>query len=249
MMKVELKTKEDIQIMRLGGKIASRILKILKSKTKEGVTTEYLDKLAEDLILKSDAKPSFKGFGNYPCSICASINNEVVHGIPKNRILKKGDLVSIDIGVFYKGFHTDTALTTSIGKITSQDKKLIKVTEKSLYEGIKKCKAGNYLGDVQNAIQKTIEDGGFGIVRDLAGHGVGKKLQEPPSILNFAKAGTGLELEEGMTLAIEPMVTAGDWRVKVLEDGWTVVTIDGSHAAHFEHTVAITKNGAKILTR
>lgn len=247
-MNIELKSSGDIAKMRLGGKIAGKVLLELKNRLKEGITTSELDKIAEKLILGAGAKPSFKGYCSYPGSVCISVNDEVVHGLPGSRALKNGDLVSLDVGVYYQGFHSDTALTAPVGKITSKAQKLLDVTLKALKEGIKECRIGNHLGDVQAAVQRTVENEGFGIVKDLAGHGIGRKLQEAPSISNFGKTGSGPKLLEGMTLAIEPMVAAGDWHVKVLEDGWTVVTLDGSLSAHFEHTVAITKNGPKILT-
>lgn len=248
-MQIELKTKEEIAKMRLGGKIASRILDELKSKVKAGVTTAELDKMAAKMIVHAGAKPSFKGFNGYPNALCVSVNDEVVHGIPKARVLKNSDIVGLDIGVFYQGFHTDTARTYGVGRIENKAQRLLDVTWKSLEEGIKMAKPGNHLGDIQAAIQRTAEKAGFGVVRDLVGHGVGRKLQELPAIPNYGNPGTGPKLEVGMTLAIEPMITAGDWHVKILEDGWTVVTLDGSFSAHFEHTIAITKNGVEILTR
>lgn len=249
-MKIDLKTKVEIDTMRLGGKIASRILNYLKSQVVEGVTTAKLDQLAEKMILEAGAKPSFKGYRGYPGSVCISVNDEVVHGIPGPRVLKKGDLVGLDLGVFYQGFHTDTALTCVVGgKMSPEVKKLLEVTSLSLERGIKLCKEGVYLGDVQNVIQETIEGAGFGVIRDLVGHGVGRTLQEPPQIPNYGISGTGPILKEGMTLAIEPMVSMGDWQVEILDDNWTVVTRDHSLSAHFEHTIAITKTGAEILTK
>ena len=249
-MKIELKSEQEIAKMRLGGKIASRILNYLKNQVKEGVTTAYLDKMAEKLIIEAGAKPSFKGYQNYPGSICISVNEEVVHGIPSNRVLKNGDVVGLDLGVYYQGFHTDTALTCVVGdEISPEIKKLLDVTLKSLFEGIKLCQPGVHLGDVQNAIQKTVEKVGFSVIRDLVGHGVGRALQEAPPIPNYGQYGTGPILEEGMTLAIEPMVAMGDWHVKILSDHWTVVTSDKSLSAHFVHTIAITKDGAEILTK
>lgn len=248
-MKIELKNQAEIEKMRLGGKIASRILKYLRNQVKEGVTTLVLDQMAEKMILEAGAKPSFKGFQGYPGSICISVNEEVVHGIPSARILKNNDVVGLDLGVYFQGFHTDTALTCVVGDVILPEiKKLLEVTSQALSEGIKLCKAGVYLGDVQNVIQKTVEEAGFGVIRDLVGHGVGRALQEPPQIPNFGKPGTGPILEEGMTLAIEPMVSMGDWRVKILNDHWTVVTADKSISAHFEHTIVVGKNNAEILT-
>jgi len=248
-MKIDLKSEEEIAKMRISGKIASRILKEIKNMVKEGVTTAEIASMAEKLILEAGAKPSFKGYQHYPAAICVSLNDEVVHGIPKNRVLKIGDIVGLDLGVYYQGFHTDTALTCPVGRISPEARKLLKVTEKALKKGISACREGKFLGDVQFAIQKTIEKAGFGVIRDLVGHGVGKNLQEAPPIPNYGQPGTGPRLERGMTLAIEPMVSSGDWHVKVLPDGWTVVTLDGSLSAHFEHTVAITARGVEILTK
>lgn len=249
-MKIELKNQAEIEKMRLGGKIASRILKYLESQVKEGVTTLELDQMAEKMVREAGAKPSFKGFQGYPGSICISVNEEVVHGIPGKRVLKNSDVVGLDLGVYFQGFHTDTALTCVVGdNISPEVKKLLDVTYQSLLSGIKLCKAGVYLGDIQNMIQETVEKAGFGVIRDLVGHGVGRALQEPPQIPNFGKPGTGPILEEGMTLAIEPMVSAGDWHIKILDDHWTVVTADKSLSAHFEHTIVVGKNNAEILTK
>ena len=248
-MKIDLKTPEEIEIMREGGKIAARVLIYMEQIAKPGMTTSELDTVAEKMILAAGAIPSFKGFKGYPASICVSINDEVVHGIPSDRQLEVGDIVGIDVGVYFKGFHTDTAITIGIGKISEKAQKLINATKASLQNGIAKVKAGVYLGDAQNAIQQTIEQAGLTVIRDLTGHGVGRELQESPSIANYGQKGKGLLLTEGMTLAIEPMTAAGDWRVMMLEDGWTVVTADGSLSAHAEHTVAVTHGGCEILTK
>lgn len=247
-MGIELKTKPQIEKMRLGGRIASRILNKLKSYIKPGMTTKELEVLADKLFKKAGAKASFKGYHGFPASICISVNEEVVHGIPGNRKLKSGDIVGVDVGVVFAGFHTDTAITCPVGKISPQTKNLIKITHLALKKAIVDCRPGRHLGDIQHIIQKTIEKANFGVIRDLSGHGIGKKLQESPSIPNFGKPGTGPKLKVGMTLAIEPMVSAGDWHVKVKEDGWTVVTFDKSLSAHFEHTILINKGGAEILT-
>lgn len=234
--------------MRLGGKIASRVLNDLKKHLRPGISSKELNLMAEKMILELGGKPSFKGYRNYPAAICASINEEVVHGLPKERTVKEGDLVGLDLGVIYRGFHTDTAITCSVGKISQEAQKLLKVTEKALAQGIKMALPGNFLGDVQSAIQNTIEGAGFGVIRSLVGHGIGRDLQEYPPVPNFGKKGGVPRLEIGMTLAIEPMVSAGDWHIKTLDDGWTVVTADGSLSAHFEHTIAITEKGPEILT-
>lgn len=248
-MSIEIKSKNEILKMRLGGKIASRILEKLRKSIKAGITTQELDYLAQKLMIKAGARPSFKGYRGYPGAICVSLNDEVVHGLPGKRILKKGDLVGLDLGVYFQGYHTDTATTVGIGKISPKAQKLIWVTREALTQGIKACRPGAYLGEVQFAIQKTVEEAGFGVVRDLSGHGIGKNLQESPSIPNFGQPGTGPILKEGMTLALEPMVTAGNWQVKILDDGWTVVTVDGSLSAHFEHTIVVTETGVEVLTK
>ncbi len=227
MNEISIKTKEEIKIMRAGGKIAARVLEKLKKKILPGMTVKELDTLAEKEILKAEATPSFKNYHKYPATTCVSVNEEVVHGIPTNKIIHEGDLVGLDLGVFYKGYHTDTAVTIGVGKITPHAQKLRDITESALKKGIKAIKPGVHLGDIQEIIQKEIEKNGFGVIRDLSGHGIGKNLQESPSIPNFGKTGTG----------------------PVLKDGWTVVTADRSLAAHFEHTVAITKTGAEVLTK
>ncbi len=247
-MKIDLKTPKEIEIMRAGGKIASYILNELKKSIKPGITTKEIENMTDKLVERNKVKASFKGYRKYPSSICISINEEVVHGLPSNRVLKEGDIVSLDLGIFYKGFHTDTAKTFPVGEITPQARKLIEITKKALQEGIKDSREGNFLGNVQNTIQNVIEKEGFGIVKDLVGHGVGKNLQESPAIPNYGKPGTGPKLQEGMTLAIEPMVAVGGWEVKISKDRWTVVTADKSLSAHFEHTIAVTKKGPIILT-
>lgn len=244
-----IKTKEEIEEMRKGGRIAASILNKLKESAKPGVTTLELDYLAERLISEANVRASFKGFGGYPAHICTSINEEVVHGIPSKLILKEGDILGIDLGILCNGFHTDTALTCAIGKINPDAQKLIEVTKKSLDKAISIIRPGIRLGDIGNLIQSTVEKEGFSVVRDLVGHGIGKDLQEKPSIPNYGKKSEGLILKEGMTLAIEPMVNTGDFKVKVLDDGWTVVTLDKSLSAHFEHTIVVTKTGAEILTK
>jgi len=245
---ISIKSKKEIEIIREGGKIAARILKILAKNAKAGVKAKDLDKIARQEIKKAKVKPSFLGHAGYPATICVSIDDGVVHGIPTDRKFKEGDIVGLDLGVEYRGYHSDTAITVGVGRISKEKKRLLEITEKSLYEGLSLVKDGVYLGDVQNKIQKTIEKAGYSVIRDLAGHGIGKNLQEPPSIPNFGKPGTGPILKEGMVLAIEPMVAEGDWHVKILDDGWTVVMADGSASAHFEHTIAVKKDGYEILT-
>ena len=249
MSKISLKTKKEIAIMRAGGKIAGEVLAELSKATKPGVTTLELNDLAEKIIISHGATASFKGFKGYPAATCISVNNEVVHGIPSNRKLVDGDVVGIDVGVFYQGLHTDTAVTVGVGKVSEKAQKMINITKQSLENGLSKIKAGVYLGDAQAEIQKTLETGGLGVIRDLTGHGVGRELQESPAIANYGRKGQGLILEEGMTLAIEPMSTMGDWHVLMLDDGWTVVTADNSLSAHFEPTIVVTKDGYEILTK
>lgn len=249
MSEIELKTKQDIAIMRAGGTIAARVLSELAKAAKPGKTILVLDTLAEEIIKKAGGTPSFKGFKGYPAATCISVNDEIVHGIPSDRVLVDGDIVGIDVGVYYKGFHTDTAITVAVGQISSEAQKLIDTTKKSLDIAIKMIKPGLHLGDIQAEIQETIEGAGFSVIRDLAGHGVGRNLQEAPSIPNYGQNGHGLVLKEGMTLAIEPMTAMGDWQVKMLDDGWTVVTADQSLSAHFEHSIAVTKAGCEILTQ
>ncbi|MBU0533581.1 MAG: type I methionyl aminopeptidase [Candidatus Omnitrophica bacterium] len=247
---IPIKSKEEIKILSEANKIVARILKSIKTIVAPGINTKELELFAEDLINKEGAIPAFKGYMGYPSSICASINEEVVHGIPSDkRILKNGDIVSIDLGVKVKGYYGDAAVTYSVGEISDEAKELIEVTEKALYKGIEKARAGNYLFDISWAIQSLVEDKGYGIIRDFVGHGIGKQLHEGPQIPNFGKPHTGPILREGMVLAIEPMVSQGTWEVKVLDDGWTAVTLDNSLACHFEHTIAIMKNGPVILSK
>jgi len=247
-MSVILKTKEEIDIIREGGKILAAAIKHLEKMVKPGITTLELDRAAEAFILSHGAKPAFKGYDGFPYSLCASINENIVHGYPSNYALKDGDLVKLDLGVLYKGYNTDMAVTVSVGNTTFEAKRLINATKKSLRLGIKKAKIGNTIGDIGNTIQRFIEDQGFGVVRDLCGHGIGKTVHEDPMILNYGKRGTGANLVEGMVICIEPMVTAGDYNIKPSKDGYGYATRDGSLAAHFEHTIAITKSGPKILT-
>jgi len=249
MAKVTLKTESEIEIMRQNGALAAQILKEIKATAKPGLTTKALDEIATGMIEKAGGVPSFKGFRGYPAALCISVNSEIVHGIPGPRKLKEGDIVGVDIGILKNGYHVDTAITFGVGKVSQEAEKLIQVTKESLDNGLSIIKAGIYLGDVQAVIQKTIEAAGFSVIRELTGHGVGKNLQEDPSIPNYGRTGTGLILEKGMTLAIEPMVSVGDWHVKVAKDGWTVSMKDNSLAAHFEHTIVVTETGFEILTQ
>ncbi len=245
---ITIKTAQEIKIMAEGGKILARIMKELEKKVKPGVSTKELDRAAEALILESGSKCSFKGYEGYPACLCASINQEIVHAIPSDRILKEGDILSLDLGILYKGFHADMAVTLPVGKVPPETQRLIRVTKKALKRGIKKIKPGNTLGDIGNTIQRHVESQGFNVVRELCGHGIGRKLHEEPQILNYGKRKAGLEIKEGMTLCLEPMATAGDYHIRESKDGHGFETADGSLSAHFEHMIIVTKNGAKILT-
>jgi len=246
---VNIYSEKEIEIMREGGKILAKILKALNKKVKPGITTAYLNKVAEDLIFSFGAQPSFRGFNDYPAALCTSVNEEIVHAVPNKRVLKNGDILTLDLGIRYKGFCTDAAITVPIGKIDSKTKKLIDVTKKSLEIAIKQCKSGKRLGDIGWAIQSYVEKNGFSVIRELVGHGVGKAVHEDPQILNYGTKGGGTELKQGMVLALEPMVTMGNWRIKRGEDRFSYKMLDNSLCAHFEHTVVITKKGPKILTK
>ena len=245
---IRLKSEEEIKIMREAGKIVAETHELLKSAIIPGVSTLELDTIAEENIRKYNAVPSFKGYGGFKGSICTSINNEVVHGIPGNKIVKEGDIISIDIGAYYKGYHGDSAKTHAVGIISEDNRKLIEVTRQSFYEGIKFAKIGYRLSDISHAIQTYVEKNGFSVVRDLVGHGVGTHLHEPPDVPNYGKPGKGPKLKAGMVLAIEPMVNMGKFNIKCQPDGWTIVTIDGKNSAHYEHTIVITENEPILLT-
>jgi methionyl aminopeptidase len=245
---IPVKTEEEIAIMAEGGKILADIMRELKKRVKPGITTKELDRVAETLILKSRGKPSFKGYQNFPATLCASLNEEVVHAVPSQRKLKEGDILSMDLGIYYKGFHSDMALTLPVGEVSSDAQRLIRVTKKALKRGIKKVKVGNTFGDVSNTIQRYVENQGLNVVRDLCGHGIGKELHEEPQILNYGKRHSGPEIKEGMIFCLEPMVTAGDWKLKRSADGFGFETADGSFSCHFEQEILATKDGAKILT-
>jgi methionyl aminopeptidase len=247
---IVLKSPREIELMREAGRIVALTLAVLAEKAKEGVSTAQLEEWAEEVIRKNKAIPSFKGYRGYPASICVSVNEEVVHGIPSpKRILKEGDVVSIDVGAIYRGYHGDAAITIGIGRITEEAEKLIEVTKGALEAAISAAKAGNRLGDISWAIQSYAEKHGFNVVREYTGHGIGRYMHEEPQVPNVGTPGKGVLLKPGMTLALEPMVVAGSWEVEVLPDGWTVVTKDKSLAAHFEHTIAITDGDAEILTK
>jgi len=246
---INIYSEKEIKIIREGGKILAKVIKKVSQCAKMGVATEDLDKVATDLIFKYNAEPSFRGFNNYPATLCVSINEDIVHGVPSKRKLKPGDILTLDLGLKYKDYFSDMAITVILGKADKKVRKLMKVTKKSLDLAIKQAKVGNHLGDIGFAIQSYVEKNGFNVVRELIGHGVGKKVHEAPEIPNFGEKGEGVELKEGMVLAIEPMVSMGDWRIERSKDGFAYKTIDNSLSAHFEHTVAITKKGPKILTK
>jgi methionyl aminopeptidase len=243
-----LKSEKDISIMREGGKKLATIMGKLKLSSKPGVTTNYLEEMVRDLIAAEGAKPAFLGYEGYPAALCTSINQEIVHAIPSERVLENGDIFSLDLGIIWKGLNTDMSITFPIGEVSSEKGRIIKVTRKALKLAIKKARRGNTTGDIGNTIQRFVESQGFNIVKSLCGHGIGKELHEPPEILNFGKRHKGEKLEEGMVICIEPMVTEGRGEVKKGLDGFSYETVDGSMSCSFEHTVAITKNGTKVLT-
>ena len=249
-----IKTKKEIDYIRESSRIVADVLQLVKSNVKPGVSTKELDIIADDYILSNNAKAAFKGYSqggssiDYPASICTSIDDAVVHGIPGDRVLKNGEILSIDVGVNKSGYFGDAALSVAVGEISEQKKKLLEVTENSLYLGIEQARVDNRVHDISAAVQEYVEANGFSVVRDLCGHGVGKFLHEDPAVPNFGKKGTGPKLRKGMTIAIEPMVNIGTYRVKTGQDGWTILTADGSSSAHFEHTIVISDNKAEILT-
>ncbi|RJO61390.1 type I methionyl aminopeptidase [candidate division WS5 bacterium] len=246
---ISIKTPREIDAMREGGRILAAILYDAKEFTCPGITTKDIDRHVGRLCLKYKVKPAFKGYQDFPANICTSINDEIVHGLPSDRVIKEGDLVSLDFGVLYKGFNTDSAITFGVGKISPVKKKIAEVAQKSFFAGAKEVKAGAYLGDYSAVTQKYIEDRGFSVVRCLAGHGIGREVHEEPSIPNFGRKKTGIILEEGMTLALEPMVTEKGFELQVASDKWTYATVDGGLSSHFEHTIVVTKKGYEILTK
>lgn len=246
---VILKSPDEIKRMRESNIIVAEVLSGLKDLIKPGLATWELDKYAESEVLKRGAKPAFKGYRNFPYSLCVSVNSEVVHGFPSKRKLAEGDIVSIDFGVYYKGYYGDSAATFAVGEVSDDAAQLMSVTKESLYKGIEQTVPGNRLGDISFAIQQTAESAGFSVVRDFVGHGIGKALHEDPQVPNYGIRGRGIQLKPGLVIAIEPMVNEGDFRVRVKSDGWTVVTGDDKLSAHFEHTVAVTANGPFILSK
>ena len=245
---ISIKSEREISLMRKAGNIVYRTHKYLEPYIKPGITTKELDKLAYDFIISQDATPSFLNYQGYPASICTSINDEVVHGIPGNRKLKNGDIIGIDIGACYQGYHGDSAWSYVVGSVSREKAYLLEHTEKALYEGLKQVKPGNRIGDISNAIETYANNHKLGVVRELVGHGIGNHVHEKPDVPNFGKKGTGPILKEGMTIAIEPMLNLGTREIYLLDDDWTIITQDGQPSAHFEHTVVVTKDGYQILT-
>ena len=245
---ISIKSEYEISLMKKAGNIVYQTHKYLQPYIKPGITTKELDKLAYDYIISQDAIPSFLNYEGFPASICTSINEEVVHGIPSNRKLKNGDIIGIDIGANYKGYHGDSAWSYKVGNVTKEKEYLLEHTEKSLYEGLKEVRPGNHIGDISNAIETYAKNHHLGVVKELVGHGVGNHLHEEPDVPNYGKKGSGPILKEGMTIAIEPMLNLGTSKIYILDDDWTIITRDGLPSAHFEHTVVVTKDGYKILT-
>jgi len=243
---IPIKTEKQIKIMAENGKILAKIMKQLEQNVKPGITTKQLNGLAQGLILASGGKCSFKDYDGFPACLCTSINQEIVHGVPSNRILKQGDIVSLDLGLFYNGYHADMAITVPVGEIDPETKRLIRITKKVLKLAIKKVKPGITFGDVGNLIQRYVESQGFNVIRDLCGHGIGKNLHEEPQVLNYGRRHKGEKIKTGMVFCLEPMVVIGDYKIK--KSGHTFKTKDNSLSAHFEHTVVVTENGYQVLT-
>ena len=245
---VVLKSPQEIEKIRQSNVIVAEILEILQQKIKPGTDTLTLDRVSEQLALERNAKPAFKGYRGFPYSLCASVNQQVVHGFPSERPLKEGDILSMDFGILYEGYYGDSAVTVPVGRVSETAQRLIKTTKKSLFLGIEQAVPGKRLSDISHAIQSHVEGAGFSVVRKFVGHGIGRALHEDPQVPNYGKPGLGIRLKPGMVLAIEPMVNQGGYDVETLEDGWTTVTKDGSLSAHFEHTIAITEQGPVILS-
>lgn len=243
-----IKTLSNIRAMAEGGRLLYEVLELLKSEIRPGIRTKDLNKSAECFIIKNGAVPGFKGYSGFPAGVCISVNEQVIHGFPSERVLKEGDIVSLDAGVYYKGFHTDAARTYAVGKVSPELQTLMEATEQSFYKGMLQARVGNRISDISHAVEEYIKPFGYGIVRDFTGHGVGFELHEDPAIPNYGKPGRGVRIQEGMTLAIEPMITLGSGDVEILSDGWTTVTRDGSYASHYENTVAVVDGSPVILT-
>jgi methionyl aminopeptidase len=247
---IHLKSAREIETMKGASKIVAEILLELRENVRDGTTTADVDKIAEELTLKKKAKPAFKGYRGFPASLCISVNDEVVHGIPSSkRVLRQGDIVGLDFGVIYDGYYGDSAMTVAIGEIPANIAHLVKITEQCLYKGIEQAVPGNFISDISAAVQRLAEANNYGIVREFCGHGIGRSLHEDPPVLNYVQNGKGPKIKPGLVLAIEPMINLGTDRVKVLDDGWTVITADGKPSAHFEHTIAVTPDGPEILTK
>lgn len=245
---VSIKSEREIECMRQANRIVRDCLNLLEENVRPGITTRKLDKIAHDYIRKCNAIPSFLGYGGYPASICTSVNEQVVHGIPSDRVLVEGDIVSVDCGAIFQGYNGDAARTFAVGTISEEKAQLVRVTQQSFFEGIKVLRDGARLGDLGHAIQSYCEGFGYGVVRALVGHGIGRDMHEDPEVPNYGKPGHGMRLRAGMTIAIEPMINQGTWDVEMLDDGWTVVTKDGKPSAHYENTVLITQEGVEILS-
>jgi len=246
---ISLKSKREIEIMKEAGRIVALTHRKVKEAIRPGITTLELDRIAEEVIRANDATPSFKGYGGFPGSICTSINNVIIHGIPNKKTkLKNGDIIAVDIGACYKGYHADCAKTHPVGEISELRQRLMDVTKQSFFEGVKYAKPNNRLSDISHAIEQYVLANGFSVVKDFTGHGVGRALHEEPAVPNYGEAGHGPVLKVGMTIAIEPMVNVGSCKVRILQDDWTTVTVDGSDSAHYEHTIVITEDGYEILT-
>jgi methionyl aminopeptidase len=247
---IHLKSTKEIDVMRGASRIVAEILLELRELVRDGATTADVDKIAEELTLKKKAKPAFKGYRGFPASLCISVNEQVVHGIPSSkRVLKNGDVVGLDFGVIYDGYYGDSAVTVPIGEIPQEVDHLLRVTEQSLYRAIEQAVPGNFISDISAAVQKLADANNYGIVREFCGHGIGRSLHEDPPVLNYVSNGKGPKIKPGLVIAIEPMINLGTDKVRVLEDGWTVITADGRPSAHFEHTIAVTPNGPEILTK
>jgi methionyl aminopeptidase len=249
---ITLKSAHELALMREAGRIVAEVLAGIREAVAPGVTTADLEAIADEVIVgKYQAIPSFKGYRGFPGMVCASVNEEIVHGIPGNRVLHEGDIVSVDVGVIYKGYHGDSAITVGVGQIDADSQRLMDVTAESLRIGIEAAKPGNWTTDISKAVQAHVESQGYSVVREYTGHGIGRQMHEDPQIPNYfePRIGGRVRLRPGMTFALEPMVNIGDWKTRVLGDHWTVVTADGTRSAHFEHTVAVTKNGPEIMTR
>jgi methionyl aminopeptidase len=246
---IVIKSRDEVERIAEACRIVAEALEAVREAVAPGVSTRELERMAEEVILARGGRPAFKGYRGYPASICTSVNEQVVHGIPSDRRLEEGDIVSIDLGVVLRGYYGDAALTVPVGRVSPETESLMEATREALDRGIEQVRAGNRVSDISHAVQRHAEARGFSVVRDFVGHGIGTQLHEEPQVPNFGRPGTGVRLREGMTLAIEPMVNAGGHEVRVLPDGWTAVSADGSLSAHFEHTVAVTADGARVLTR